>query len=165
MGGIAAGQPAAEGSRRVRVGPVDVLRGPCGEWLALADRDRDASRPCPATVAMATGSTGIRRWQEQRRVPWKAPLGISPSSVGRLFVGAAYRLGSATRMGASVTYEQSPFRRGGLGAASRAGMEVALGLERGLSRRLAARATVTEHMSALGDRADIGFSVQLRYHP
>ena len=96
---------------------------------------------------------------------WKAPLGISPSSVGRLFVGVAYRLSSATRMGASVTYEQSPFRRAGLGAVSRAGMEVALGLERDLSRRLAARATVTEHMSALGDRADIGFSVQFRYHP
>ncbi len=95
---------------------------------------------------------------------WKAPLGISPSSVGRLSIGAAYRLGSRTRMGASVTYEQSPFRNARLGAVSRAGMEVALGLERDLSRRLAARATVTEHMSALGDRADIGFSVQLRYH-
>ncbi len=67
-------------------------------------------------------------------------------------------------MGASVTYEQSPFRKAGLGAVSRAGMEVALGLERDLSRRFAARATVTEHISALGDRADIGFSVQLRYH-
>jgi hypothetical protein len=96
---------------------------------------------------------------------WNAPLGISPSSVGRVFVGATYRLSAATRMGASVTYEQSPFRKAGLGAVSRAGMEVALGLERDLSRRLAARATVTEHMSALGDRADIGFSIRLRYHP
>ncbi len=95
---------------------------------------------------------------------WKAPLGISPSSVGRLSIGAAYRLGSRTRVGASVTYEQSPFRKAGLGAVSRAGMEVALGLARDLPRRFAARATVTEHMSALGDRADIGFSVQLRYH-
>lgn len=94
---------------------------------------------------------------------WKAHPGISPSAVGRLFVSSAYRLGSRTRMGASVTYEQSPFRKAGLGEVSRAGMEVALGLERDVSRRLAARATVTEHISALGDRADIGFSVHLRY--
>ena len=95
---------------------------------------------------------------------WSAPVGISPSAtVGRLFVSAAYRLGSRTRMGASVTYEQSPFRNAGLGEVSRAGMEAALGLERDLSRRLAARATVTEHLSALGDRADVGFSVRLRY--
>ncbi len=96
---------------------------------------------------------------------WKAPPGISPSSVGRLFLGAAYRLSPRTRMGASLTCEQSPFRNAGLGAVSRAGMEAALGLERDVSRRLAARATVTEHLSALGDRADIGFSIQLRYHP
>jgi hypothetical protein len=94
---------------------------------------------------------------------WKAPVGISPSAVGRVFASAAYRLGSRSRIGASLTYEQSPFRKAGLGGVSRAGMEAALGLERDLSRRLAARATVTEHLSALGDRADIGFSVRLRY--
>lgn len=94
---------------------------------------------------------------------WKAPAGISPSAVGRLFASAEYRLGSRTRMGASVTYEQSPFRKANLGGVSHAGMEVALGLERDLSRRIAARGTVTEHISALGDRSDIGFSVQLRY--
>ncbi len=94
---------------------------------------------------------------------WKAPLGISPSPVGRAFLSASYRLSPAMRMGASVTYEQSPFRKAGLGEVSRAGMEAALGLERDVSARLAARATVTEHLSALGDRADIGFSVGLRY--
>ena len=94
---------------------------------------------------------------------WKAPVGLSPSAVGRLFASAQYRLSSRTRMGASVTYEQSPFRKAGLGGVSKAGMEAALGLERDLSRRMAARATVTEHLSALGDRSDIGFSVQLRY--
>jgi hypothetical protein len=94
---------------------------------------------------------------------WKAPLQISQSAVGRLFLSAAYRLSSRTRMGASVTYEQSPFRKAGLGVVSRAGMDIALGLERDVSRRLAARATVTENMSALGDRADFGFSVAIRY--
>ena len=94
---------------------------------------------------------------------WKAPPAIPLSAVGRVFVSTVYRLSSRTRIGASATYEQSPFRKADLGGVSRAGMEVALGLERDLSRRIAARATVTEHISALGDRSDIGFSVQLRY--
>jgi hypothetical protein len=41
-------------------------------------------------------------------------------------------------------------------------MEVALGLERDLARDVAVRLTVTEHLSALGDRADVGAALGLR---
>jgi hypothetical protein len=48
------------------------------------------------------------------------------------------------------------------GEVSKAGMEVAVGLERDLARDMAVRLTVTEHLSALGDRADVGAALGIR---
>ncbi len=93
---------------------------------------------------------------------WKGMVALPVSPFGRVFLSVDRRLGARTRAGISVTYEQSPFRRGSLGEVSKAGMEVAAGLERDLARDFAARLTVTEHLSALGDRADVGAALGIR---
>jgi hypothetical protein len=41
-------------------------------------------------------------------------------------------------------------------------MEVAIGLERDFAKDMAVRLTVTEHLSALGDRADVGAALGIR---
>jgi hypothetical protein len=84
------------------------------------------------------------------------------SPFGCVFLSVARRLGRRTRLVASATYEQRPFRREALGEVWKAGMEVAVGLERDLARDVVARLTVTEHMSALGDRADVGAALGIR---
>jgi hypothetical protein len=94
--------------------------------------------------------------------PWSGTLRLSVAPFGRVFLSATRRLGSRTRVGTSITYEQSPFRRGALGEVSKAGMEVAIGLERDLSRNTAVRLTVTEHIATLGDRADVGAALGMR---
>jgi hypothetical protein len=94
---------------------------------------------------------------------WRGRLPLSLAPFGRVFLSAARRFGPRTRIGASVTYEQSPLRREALGPVSEAGMEVALGLERDLARGVAVRLTVTEHLAALGDRADVGAALGLRW--
>lgn len=93
---------------------------------------------------------------------WRGTLPFSVAPFGRAFLSAARRCGARSLIGASVTYEQSPFRREALGPVSSAGMEVALGFERALARDMAVRLTVTEHMSALGDRADVGAALGMR---
>jgi hypothetical protein len=93
---------------------------------------------------------------------WRGTLPLSPAPFGRVFVSAARRFGPRTRIGASVTYEQSPLRREALGPVSSAGMEFALGVERDLARDTAVRLTVTEHLSDLGDRADVGAALGVR---
>jgi hypothetical protein len=88
---------------------------------------------------------------------WKiraVPLETAPFA--RLFASATRRLGSRTRVGASVTAEQSPFRRESLAGLSRAGVEFALGVERDFRRRWGARLTLTENLPSAGDRADLG---------
>ena len=94
---------------------------------------------------------------------WKGTFPLSTSPFARVFLSVDRRLGPRTRAGASVTYEQSPFRREALEAVSKAGMELAFGLERDLARDTAVRLTVTEHLSALGDRADVGAALGLRF--
>lgn len=93
---------------------------------------------------------------------WKGTVPLSVSPFGRVFLSVARRVGPRTRLGASATYEQSPFRREALGEVSKAGMEVAVGLERDLARDVVVRLTATEHMSALGDRADVGAALGIR---
>jgi hypothetical protein len=93
---------------------------------------------------------------------WRGTLPLSVAPFGRVFLSAARRFGPSTRIGASVTYEPSPLRREALGPMSKAGMELAFGLERDLARDMAARLTVTEHMSALGDRADVRAALGMR---
>jgi hypothetical protein len=95
---------------------------------------------------------------------WTGPIRIPRSPFARAFLSATRRLGSRTRIGASVTGEQSPFSNAGLEAISHIGAEVALGVERDFSR-VSARMTVTEHLAAAGDRADVGLGVRLVYHP
>lgn len=94
---------------------------------------------------------------------WRGTLPLSVAPFGRVFLSATRRFGPRTRAGASVTYEQSPFHRETLGDVSKAGMEVALGLERDLARDMAVRLTVTEHIAALGDRADVGAALGIRF--
>jgi hypothetical protein len=93
---------------------------------------------------------------------WRGALPLSLAPFGRIFLSAALRLWPRTRIGASVTYEQSPFHREALGPVSQAGMEVALGLERDVASDVAVRLTVTEHIAALGDRADVGAALGMR---
>ena len=93
---------------------------------------------------------------------WSAPVQIETSPFVRLFLSATRRFGPRTRIGVSVTAAQSPFRSARLGAVSHIGSEVALGLERDISR-WSARMTVTEHIAAAGDRADVGLSLRLAY--
>lgn len=92
------------------------------------------------------------------------PVSIPTAPFGRVLLAATLRVGSKTRIGATCAVEQSPFRDAGLGAVSRPGAEFALGVERDYSR-LSARALVTEHLSKLGDRADIGLTLRLTYRP
>jgi hypothetical protein len=94
--------------------------------------------------------------------PLEGDAAVVGGAFGRVFLSVARRFGPRTRVGASVTCEQSPFRREALGEVSKAGMEVAVGLERDLARDMAVRLTVTEHMSALGDRADVGAALGMR---
>jgi hypothetical protein len=93
---------------------------------------------------------------------WDSPVRIRTSPFGRLFLSATRRFGSRTRVGASVTVAQSPFRRAGLGPVSEIGTEFALGIERDVSR-WSARMTVTEHLAAAGDRADVGLTLRVAY--
>ena len=90
------------------------------------------------------------------------PVRIETSPYARLFLSATRRFGARTRIGASVTAAQSPFRRAGLGPVSGIGTEFALGIERDIAR-WSARMTVTEHLAAAGDRADVGLALRLAY--
>ncbi|HSS45557.1 MAG TPA: hypothetical protein VLO07_09470, partial [Thermoanaerobaculia bacterium] len=92
--------------------------------------------------------------------PWKAPVILSTKPFGRAFISVARQLGAKRSLGASFTLEQSPFR-GRYGDLTRAGGEVALGAEHNLGRRWKTRLTLTEHIPALGDRADVGLALKL----
>ncbi|MEO8430816.1 MAG: DUF3187 family protein [Acidobacteriota bacterium] len=93
---------------------------------------------------------------------WKAPVDVSTAPFGRVLLGATRRFGSKTRIGASVTVEQSPFHREDLDAVSKMGAEFALGLDRDFSR-WTARMLITEHLAAAGDRADVGLALRVSY--
>jgi Protein of unknown function (DUF3187) len=96
--------------------------------------------------------------------PWKTPVAILTAPFGRALLGVTRRLGPLTRIGASLTVEQSPFHRAGLDEVSRAGAEVALGLDRDFSR-WTSRLLLTEHLAAAGDRADVGLTLRLCDRP
>ena len=81
-----------------------------------------------------------------------------------MLLAATLRVGNKTRIGATCAVEQSPFRTARLGPVSQPGAEVALGIERDFSG-ISARALVTENISKLGDRADIGLTLRLTYRP
>lgn len=91
-------------------------------------------------------------------------VAIPTAPFGRVQLDATLRLGQKTRIGATCAYEQSPFRNARLGPVSQPGAEFALGIERDFSR-ISARALVTENISKLGDRADIGLTLRLTYRP
>jgi hypothetical protein len=93
---------------------------------------------------------------------WRSSPGLSNAPFGRLLLGATRRFGERTRIGASVTVEQSPFRRDALGDLSHPGMEVALGVARD-GRFGSAGLTITENVPAFGDRADVGLALRLRF--
>jgi len=94
---------------------------------------------------------------------WRSAAGLPVAPFARLLLGATRSFGSRTRVGATATAEQSPFRRDRLGDLSRAGVELGLGIERDFGRRGAARLTLTDGLPSLGDRADFGVALKLRY--
>lgn len=93
---------------------------------------------------------------------WHSETGLPVAWFARFLLGATRSFGARTRIGASATYEQSPFRRDGLGDLSHTGLEIALGVERDLSTRTAAGLTLTENVPAFGDRADVGLALKIR---
>jgi len=94
---------------------------------------------------------------------WRSASGLPVSPFARLLLGATRGFGAKTRVGATATVEQSPFRRDRLGDLSRAGVELGLGIERDFGRRGSARLTLTDGLPSLGDRADFGIALKLRY--
>jgi len=94
---------------------------------------------------------------------WRSAAGLPVAPFARLLLGATRSFGSSTRVGATATVEQSPFRRDGMGDLSRAGVEFGLGVERDFGRRGTARLTLTDGLPSLGDRADFGIALKLRY--
>jgi hypothetical protein len=93
---------------------------------------------------------------------WHSETGLPVAWFARVLVGATRSFGARTRAGFSATFEQSPFRRDGLGDLSHPGLEIALGLERDLSSRTSAALTLTENVPSFGDRADFGLALRLR---
>ncbi len=94
---------------------------------------------------------------------WKAPLSVDTDPFGRLFASVIRDLGGRTRIGVSVTVEQSPFRQGRVYSLTRTGVEIGLGLERDVITGLPVRLTLTKGLPLLGDRADFGIALALRY--
>ncbi|HET9796315.1 MAG TPA: DUF3187 family protein [Thermoanaerobaculia bacterium] len=94
---------------------------------------------------------------------WRSSTGLPVAWYSRLLVGATRAFGPRTRVGASATLEESPFRRDDLGDLSHPGLEIALGVERDLSRRTSAALTLTENVPSFGDRADFGLTIRLRF--
>ena len=93
---------------------------------------------------------------------WHTDTGLTSAGFARFFLAATRALGARARAGVSATFEQSPFRRDGMGDLSHSGFEVAVGLERDVSRRASAGLTVTENVPAFGDRADFGLALRIR---
>lgn len=94
--------------------------------------------------------------------PWKAPVVLSTKPFAKAFLSIARQLGQRTFLGASFTWEQSPFR-GNYGDVTRPGGEVALGAEHNFGRRWKTRLTLTEHIPSMGDRADVGLALRIAY--
>jgi len=148
-----------------------------GRWSAGADaavkaptgraRDENGSGSWDAGALAFLRRDG-RRWALDAEASFVAPgsgrlaVGLRTAPFARLLLGATRRFGERTRIGASVTGEQSPFRREALGDLSRPGMEVALGISRD-ARFGSAALTITENVPAFGDRADFGLALRLRF--
>jgi hypothetical protein len=94
---------------------------------------------------------------------WDTSTGLGVAWYSRILLGASRAFGARTRVGASATLEQSPFRRDSLGDLSDPGLEIALGVERDLSRRTSAALTLTENVPSFGDRADFGLTIRIRF--
>ena len=94
---------------------------------------------------------------------WRSSAGLSVAPFARLMVGATRSVGSRTRVGATATLEQSPFRRDRMGDLSRAGVEFGLGIERDLRHRGTARLTLIDGLPRMGDRADFGIALKIGY--
>jgi hypothetical protein len=72
------------------------------------------------------------------------------------------RFGERTWIGASSTFEQSPFRRENMDSLSEGGWELALGVEHRFASRWSAGFTVTENTPYLKFRADVGLALKIR---
>jgi len=139
------------------------LKAPTGraeDWNGSGSWDAGAvgyaRRDGPRWAVDAEGSVVVPgRWDSSTELPvaWYS----------RLLLGATRSFGARTRVGASATFEQSPFRRDALGDLSHPGLEIALGVERDFCRGTSAALTLTENVPAFGDRADFGLALRLRF--
>jgi hypothetical protein len=94
---------------------------------------------------------------------WRAPVRVEPDRFTRALVSIIRDFGARTRVGASMTLEQSPFHERRFSTLSRAGVEAALGIEYKALPGLPVRLTLTEHLPTFGDRADFAIGLALRY--
>jgi hypothetical protein len=134
-------------------GRAEDLNG-SGSWDtgALGYARRDGSR---WTFDAEAGVVVPGRWDSSTELPvaWYS----------RLLLGATRSFGARTRVGASATLEQSPFRHDALGDLSHPGLEIALGVEHDFCRGTAAALTLTENVPSMGDRADFGLALRIRF--
>jgi hypothetical protein len=94
---------------------------------------------------------------------WRSAAGLPVAPFARVLLGATRSLGARTRIGASATVEQSPFRRDGMGDVSGTGVELGLGIERDFASRGRVRLTLTDSLWDFGDRADFGVTLKVAY--
>jgi Protein of unknown function (DUF3187) len=93
---------------------------------------------------------------------WKNAAALDTAPFARALLAATCRLGERTWVGASTTFEQSPFHSEKLGDLAHIGGEVALGIEHRFRSSWSAGLTLTENMPSLGDRADFGLALKIR---
>jgi hypothetical protein len=94
---------------------------------------------------------------------WDSSTELPVAWYSRLLLGATRSFGGRTRVGASATLEQSPFRHDALGDLSHPGLEIALGVERDFCSGTSAALTLTENVPSFGDRADFGLALRFRF--
>lgn len=98
---------------------------------------------------------------------WRGPLDYEVTGFGRVLVGATRALGKTrrTRVGLSITLEESPWKHADLLDVSQAAAELALGVSRVLPRFGRASLTLVEHLNGAGDGSDFGLRLALIVDP
>lgn len=94
---------------------------------------------------------------------WKVPIQVEPDPFTRALLSVIRELGSTVRVGASATLAQSPFHDRRFSTLSRAGVELALGVEHDILPAMPLRLTLTENLPSFGDRADFAVGLSIRY--
>lgn len=115
------------------------------------------------------GSSG--RWTAQIECgvvvpgPYRAslPLILDPAPFLRLLLGVQARVGSGTVFSLAGVWEQSVLHGLNLGDVAAPNVQVSLGIAQRVFTRAYLELSVTEHIPRLGDTADVGAALQLRW--